>query len=160
VEIRHGFMYLTAKNANNFHGWTFSYPKVKDFYLEATVKTGECSGNDRYGLVFRAPSFDQGYFYGVTCGGRYGFRIWDPDGFQRLLEYQDAAGFKAGSNASNRIGVMARGNKFGFYVNGALLGEATNATFDKAGLFGLFIAASDTPGFTVQVDEVAYWELD
>jgi len=38
------------------------------------------------------------------------------------------------------------------------LGEAVDETYDK-GTFGISIAATDTPGFTVTVTEVLYWEL-
>ena len=160
VEVRDGHLYLTAKNANGFHGWTMSYPKVQNFYLEATLKTGECSGKDRYGLVFRAPSFDKGYFFGVTCDGNFDFRRWDSDGFTGIVDWTKNSSIATGSNQVNRLGVMAKDNKFTFFVNGVQVGEATDDNFKDAGIFGMFIASANTVNFTVEADTIAYWKLE
>jgi hypothetical protein len=160
VEALNGHLYLTAKNANGFHGWTMSIREIQNFYLEATFKTGDCSGKDRYGLVFRSPTtFDKGYFFGVTCDGNFDFRRWDTDGFTVINDYSKSSSISTGSNQVNRLGVMAKGNNFTFYVNGNQVGSATDDTFTDSGTFGMFIASLNTENLTIEADEIAYWKL-
>jgi hypothetical protein len=161
VEAVNGYLVLTAKNANGFRGWTMSYPKVKDFYLEATFKTGNCSGKDHYGLVFRATAeYDAGYFLGITCDGHYNFTTWDKNGSTDITAYTKSTTILSGSNQINRLGVKAKGGNFYFFINGKPAGEATDQTFKDAGPFGMFIGSQKTINFTVEVDEIAYWKIE
>ncbi len=60
---------MTAFNNQGWHSWSLGNRRIANFYLEATIKVGDCSSNDQYGLVFRAPDTSQGYFYVIRCGG-------------------------------------------------------------------------------------------
>jgi hypothetical protein len=143
-------------------GWTVSWPKVKDFYIEMTVTTGDCSGSDRYGIIVRVPeSFESGYMVGFTCDGRYSLRYWDPenDTYVYLIGWTSSDVIKAGSNQTNRIGLWSEGDTLKVYANGKLLGEAEDSTFDEEGRFGPWIGHGDTEDFTVYISEVSYWDL-
>jgi hypothetical protein len=161
VEAINGMLVMTGMKADGFHGWTLTYPRPQDFYLEATVKTGDCSGRDRYGLVLRGSDYTdtKGYFLGFSCDGQYDLRKLDVSQFSDVFTWKPAVGLLAGSNQTNRLGVMLKGNKFSFYANGKLIGEATDNTYMDAGYFGLYIAAVNTPGFNVQMSSIAYWDL-
>lgn len=142
-------------------GWTLTWPKYTNFYIEMTVATGDCSGMDRYGLIVRVPeSFDRGYLIGFTCDGRYSLRIWDPANkkYIDIITWKHSDEINAGSNQTNRVGLMADGDKFTLYANGHLLSNATNSRFDK-GYFGPFVGHTDTNNFTVYIKEIAAWEL-
>ena len=67
---------LTAVRSDSWYGWSLSYIKGTNFYLEGTFKVGDCSGMDNYGLVFRAPDYSNGYFFGISCDGQYSLRQW------------------------------------------------------------------------------------
>jgi len=43
------------------------------------------------------------------------------------------------------------------YANGVKLGEYTDATY-KEGNFGIFINPDQTKEFSVQIDEISYWD--
>ncbi|HEX7555167.1 MAG TPA: hypothetical protein VF338_00980 [Leptolinea sp.] len=150
-----GALALTAKNANGWTGWSMSYPKPKNFYLEATFKTGTCSGADQYGLIFRAPDYKDGYFLGITCDGKYSLRIYTLKG--TLIPWTANPAINAGSNQVNRIGILAQNDRYAFYANGKLLQETKESTFTEAGLFGAFIASANTSNFTVLMDEIDLW---
>ncbi len=160
VEVSGGALVLTAKNANSYYGWTMSYPKPKNFYLEATVKTGSCSSTDRYGLIFRSPDTSKGYFLTVTCDGQYSFRAWDGSEFSDIVAWTKTAAIKTGGGQTNRIGVLAKDKGFTFFVNGVKVGDASDGTYTEGGLFGVCIAAKATAGFNVAVDHIEYWKLD
>lgn len=152
---QNGALSLTAKNPDGWVSWSMSYLKPKNFYLEATMRTEACSGDDRYGLVFRAPDYEDGYFFGFNCDGKYALRIYSQKGY--LIPWTANPAINAGSNQVNRIGVLAQNERYAFYANGRLLQETSESTFTEAGLFGAFIASANTVNFTVNMEEIAFW---
>jgi hypothetical protein len=113
-----------------------------------------------YGLIFRAPNANSGYFYGVTCDGQYNLhaRDFENETDTILLNLNYGSGINAGSNMTNKLAVRAEGTKIGLYANDVLLQEVTDSTY-TSGSFGPFVAANETPGFTVWMEEIALWEL-
>jgi len=156
--------YLSAKSdaINQGFRWYLNYRKPKDAYLEAKFKVESCSGDDQYGLVFRAPSFDQGlaYYYIVTCDGRYDIRRWDQGGSKNLLNFPSSGHINQGSNRENTLGVWFKSDSIRLYMNGSFLQEIQDNSLINDGYFGLFINARQTPGLTVKMDEIAYWLLN
>lgn len=159
VEMKPDELVLTAYKDNSRDVWSMSYPVLSDFYLEITGTSGEaCSGKDRYGPIVRAPDNNQGYLYQVSCDAMYQLRKWDGVEYTDLIKWTPSEYIVPGPNQTHRVGFMADGNNLSVYVNGFLLGEAVDDSYNE-GTFGISIAAADTPGFTVMVSEVLYWEL-
>ena len=146
-------LFLTAKNLDWWDGWMLTRTVLKNFYLEANFKTGKCAGLDRYGLVYR-----QGYLIGLSCDGNYSLKMWN--GVQSIViqDWTPSDFIKKGGDQTNRLRVKAEGNKFSLYVNGNLLGEVSDPSFQQ-GQFGVFVGAMETPNFEVALDQLAYWEL-
>jgi hypothetical protein len=159
VSITPGKIVLKSYDGNGWHGWRMINPKIQNFYLEATIQTQTCSGADLYGLVFRANDKVQGYWFGVTCDGRYNLTSGDIYNEAELIKPKASQLIGSGSNQTNRLGVMAKDNKITLYLNGKVLEEVTNDTYPSAGTFGYFIAGFKTPGFTYESTEIAYWNL-
>ena len=161
ISQSNGSLVLTAVHANGWHGWSLSFTKGTNFYLEGTFKIGGCSGLDRYGLVFRAPDTTQGYFFGVSCDGEYSLRKWISGGssYTDIISWTKSPDILAGSDQVNRLGVKANGNQYSLYVNGKLLGEASDDSFLGEGIFGAYIASVNTPGLTVTVQSMQFWNL-
>lgn len=159
VEIKDNSMVLTSFKAVGWHGWRVSYLKPKNFYLEATIKVSTCSGPDTYGLIFRSPDDTSGYWYGLTCDGQYNLLTFDGTDFKYLIKSKSSADILAGSNQTNRLGVMVQGDKIALYINGKLLEEITDSTYPNAGTYGLWIAGWKTMNFTVACTQFAYWDL-
>jgi hypothetical protein len=161
VTVKSSMLVLTAKKADSFLGWTLSYPRPKDFYLEATITTSDCSGADQYGLVVRASDYDQSksYFLGFSCDGRYELNKWDGGQLDNIIAWKNAAGFKSGGNQTNILGIMLKGDKISIYANGNLLDEVNDSTYANAGYYGLYIASANTDGFNIQLSHIAYWDI-
>jgi hypothetical protein len=143
-------------------GWRLTWPEVKDAYLEATISTATCQSTDEYGLMFRVPDIhdaNEGYLFGFTCDGRYFLRTWDGEAMKTLIGSTADPAIQAGSDKTNRIGVWAEGNKLTLYANGKRLAEVEDDAFSDKGGFGFFIGARKTDKFTVEADEIAYWDL-
>jgi hypothetical protein len=145
---------MTAFNNQGWHSWSLGNRRIANFYLEATIKVGDCSSNDQYGLVFRAPDTSQGYFYVIRCGGTFGLIRWDT--MSQLIDWKPIVPLHSGPNQVNRVGVMAYGTELTFYINGEEVQKINNERYVE-GLFGFFIASYGTYNFNVQVQEVAYW---
>jgi hypothetical protein len=162
VTAENGALLLSGLQANGWLGWSLTYSRQpQNFYVEATFITQDCAGSDRYGLVFRAPNANAGYFFGVTCGGAFDLSAADfeTDTKTDLVQASSNPAIVSGANQTNRLGVLANGETISLYANGKLLQEVNNATFKEKGYFGPFVAANQTAGFTVKMDEIKLWIL-
>ena len=153
-----GGLLLTSKQAIGWHSWSMHYHKITNFYLEGTIKVGSCSGSDLYGLIFRAPDTNQGYFFSLTCDGRAGLRAFNGSEFSKIADFIPVESLLAGSNQINRLGVLTNGNNLSLYANGQKIMDLSDTTFTE-GTFGVFISAVNTPGFQITLDEISYWNL-
>lgn len=156
-----GKLILTGITPNGWLGWSLTFSrKPTDFRLEAVFVPQSCSGSDIYGILFRAPNTSAGYFFGVTCDGRYNLHLRDfeNDVDTVLVNLTNGTGIQTGSNAANRLAVKAVGDKISLYANDTLLQEVTDSTY-TSGNFGAFVAANETPGFTVWMEEISLWDL-
>ncbi len=163
ISFSDGVMFLTGLTTTD--GWRLTWPELTNFYLEMTFQTGNCGANDRYGMIVRVPESrnpNRGYLVGLTCDGKVSLRRWDATVGARgemvnLIPWTAKSAVKSGANQTNRLGLMAIGDRLIIYVNGELAGEVRDDTFTK-GYFGVFVGARDTEKFTIKVDQVRYWE--
>ncbi len=160
TEIKDEKFLYTMYNASLYSDqWTFSWKEIKDFYLEVTATTpSDCSGKDRYGVIFRSPSFNAGYIYYLSCDGSYLLNMWDGATMTALVEWTESSEIEQGSDKSNRLGIMTHDNDISLYVNGKLLVTVEDNSYMNKGLFGFAIAADNTPGFAIAFDDLMYWE--
>jgi hypothetical protein len=161
-QIEQDQMVLIAKKANSYETWSLSWKEIEDCYLEATGKFGpDCSGKDRFGMIFRAPDTSQGYIISISCDGSYRLSKYesDEDEYTVLKGWTSTNISNSGPDATNRLGVRVQGTLIAGYVNGNKVFEVNNDTFGGEGRMGVMVAASSTPGFTVYLTRVAYWEL-
>ncbi len=158
-----GAMQLTGLSTTD--GWRMTFPEETNFYLEAIFQVKDCSGNDRYGVIARVPQLnspDRGYIFGFTCDGRYSLRRWNASigakgEMVNLVEWKASTAVNAGPSQTNRMGLMAIGDRLVLYANGQQLTEVRDSTF-ASGYFGVFVGARETNNFTVRVDQVRVWE--
>ncbi len=161
IRVENGALVMTSKQAAGYHGWRTGGTKVQNAYIEATIRIGECSGQDTYGLVFRSPDYVKGYWFTLTCSGNYAVGYWDGSGYVNIASGSNVDNaILTGSNQVNRVGVMASGNNFGLYVNGKKLADVSDSTFSASGSSGMVIAARSTPNFTIYMDQIAYWNIN
>jgi len=153
---------LLFTGLTSMDGWRLTWPEIEDFYLEAEMNSGDCEGNDHYGLIFRVPdrhAADEGYLFGLTCDGRYWLRLWDGESMTSLVPLTANTIILAGPGKDNRLGVWADGEQLVLYANGQKLEEVEDDALNEKGGFGLFVGARKSESLTVNVDEMAYWNL-
>jgi len=159
--ITDGDLKMTAFNADHWNGWMLTYNQSQDSYIELTATSGTCSGLDQFGIVARSSGTSLGYvgyFFGITCDGRYSLRTWDGEKYTRLVDWTASADILSGSDKTNRLGLKLDGTRIGVYVNGKLLKEVVNDAY-SGGIYGVFVGASSTANFTVTATEFAAWDL-
>jgi hypothetical protein len=160
AEVEDGALLFTG--LTTMDGWRLTWPEIEDFYLEADLNSGDCQGNDHYGLIFRVPerhAADEGYLLGFTCDGRYWLRHWGDEKMTTLIPLTSSTAIVAGAQRNNRMGVMADGNQLTLYANGQKLEEIEDETLAEAGGFGLFVGARKSGSLEIGAQEMAYWEL-
>jgi hypothetical protein len=169
INFKDGFMELKANK--DVAGWRLPMAEgLTDFYAEMTVKTGACKGEDNYGIIFHVPVFnrpDQGYLFTISCDGAYRLTKWNGraagggSGW-RLVDWTASEYIHAGSDQTNRIGIMSKDNQFYLYANGYLLNKdlalKDNDQPWSTGHFGVFASARETKGFTIYIDSMSYWD--
>ncbi len=164
IKFENGQLKLTGLTTTD--GWRLAATEsLGNVYIEATVNTGTCTGTDRYGFIFRVPvahEANKGYLFGVSCDGKFSLREWDATigskgSMTTHVNWTTSDAIQSGSNKTNKIGIMAVGDRLILYINGVLLTEVKDSTF-SAGSFGMFIGARETTDFTISVDEISYWK--
>ena len=156
---------MTFKALSETPGWRIATTEeLSKAYMEATVKMGACSGTDSYGLVVRVPknvNYNQGYFFTITCDGRYSVRLWDglsgENGKSLMLKNLTASALiNKGKDQTNRLGVAAVGDNLTLFINGEKVEVIKNEIY-ASGFFGMFINRDNTKDLTVKVEQVRYW---
>jgi hypothetical protein len=160
-ETKDGYLTLTAKSIPNWHSWYVSSPKLKNAYVEATIQMSNCSGLDRFGLAVRASSDGQQFYYmGITCDGQWGFfRMAENVNINEIKAYQSAEPLNDNMAEPHRVGIWMEDSSFTFYIDGEEVGIASDNTLTNEGFTGFMITFSNTPGFTVKVDKLSYWNV-
>lgn len=155
-----GSLVLTGLTDNGWMGYSLTYSqKPKNFVMEATFTTQACSGSDIYGLIFRAPDDNAGYFFGVTCDGRFNLRgrNFATGAEANAVELIANPAIKSGPNQTNRLRVTTEGSTIGLFINDTLVQEVVDESFTEAGYIGAFVSANETPNFTVNMEEISLW---
>ena len=160
-EIADGQFVMTAKGKAGFSCWEVSWPAVQNYYLETNVIMPEtCQPDDRFGLFIRTPDLESGYLVGLTCDGRVSMTNWTGSDTVVLMDFTTSDAVNVGPGAVNRLGVIANGSTYQVYVNGALIGQAADASYVGNYRFGYFVRAASEEPFTVRFDDMAIWLLD
>ena len=158
--VEDGFFKLISQT--ELYGWRLAWPLLENFYIEYTLQSPNCSGDDSFGIFFRAPRGSdgrygrQGYLYGITCDGRYNLRRWDGKIMHSLIDRTAHDAIQEGPNVVNKLGVMARGANLAFYINGQKVDDVNDSNYLN-GKFGIFVGGTNVENLSVWVDQVRYW---
>jgi len=141
--------------------WSVSDQAGGDVYVEVTARVGECSGEDGYGLAVRVggENFDRGYALEFSCNGSYRLRKFIGNVNPAVLvDWSPSDQIQSGVDATNRMGLLARGDMLYAVANGEIISEASDNEYTY-GFFGLYASAEDIPGLDVVFDDFALWHL-
>jgi hypothetical protein len=159
IVMSDGSMVLTSYPTTGWRGWRLTDKNLSNFYMEGTFITQTCSGKDQYGLVFRSLDYSngEGYYFGVTCDGKYSLVLSDGNRYRTLIDWTSSEKIVSGSNQTNRLGVLADGPSIDLFINGEKVNNTNDSAYLAATKIGAFILALNTAGFTVHLDQLNLW---
>lgn len=156
-KVANGQLEFVSKGTPWWSSWYTTYPEYEDGYFETTFTTPKCVGQDRFGLVIRWTEENEYYYLGVTCDGTWGFSQYTADNKTNdLLAYQSTTALNPPTE-TNRIGILADGDEFEFYINGQKVGTYSDDELDDEGTFGFITRAASTQLFQVLIEKLEYW---
>lgn len=162
------------------YAWYWTHEEGGDFYAETVMINGdECVQWDRGGMLFRGDVVsDTAYFFGVTCDGNYFIAdssnyygdavcyIWDGGSnwdctYPKMTPSEYIA---VGPGAVNRIGIMAQGGEYSFYINGNYVDGFSEWAYlgfvdIPRGPFALFLGTHQRDKSRVHFEEFNVWSL-
>lgn len=161
IEATDGSLVFRSLAVHQGWRWRLTSRMARNLYVEGTFTTVSCAGLDHYGLMFRAPTYDDGvgYYVALSCDGQTYMQYWDGSKSHTLLDWTAAPSALTGKNQTNRLGVMVKEHNFAIYVNGILVKTVGDDELNEKGHFGVFVSALDTPNFTFKLDEIKEWDL-
>ena len=160
-EIKDGKYVMRANGKQGFSCWEQTWPDLLNFYIDVEIEMPQtCDENDRFGVIFRAPSKKAAYLYGITCGGQYTFTSWDGEKTEILLPQVDEDFINTDPGTINRIGVGAVNDHFYFYINGQYINSTRDELFLEEGKIGFYVRAGTEEKFTVRFDNLRVWALE
>ena len=129
-----------------------------DFYLELTVETTLCQGNDQYGVIFWQQSAGDYYRLLFNCAGQVRLELVQGGVMVAVRDWEGVSRIMAGAPATNRIGLYASGGTFQLYVNDTFQYEERVAQ-GRSGELGFFARAVTSSAMTVRISELEIYRV-
>jgi len=149
----------TDHKADGYIWWSTTDQQAGEVYAEVTAVVGACSGKDAAGLSVRVngTSFDQAYALEFSCDGSFRLRRFVSAAAPvAVIDWTASPEITKGPNATNRMGLLAKGSKLYVFANSKLVGQAEDATY-ASGTFGLYSSAVTSTSVSVTFDDFAAW---
>ena len=147
--------YRIVVNTSNADYWSNPGLAFGDVVID--VDAGKISGPDDndYGVLCRYQDINNFYFLIISSDGYYGIGKVE-NGKQQLLDPPQMyhSEYIIPGNGSNHIQAICSGNEIKLSVNGDLLAEATDGTFNT-GDIGLIVGSFDDPGVDIWFDNLS-----
>jgi hypothetical protein len=132
---------------------------LTNFYAEMTITINRCSGDDDYGMLFRAGSEAFAYRFLVNCGGKARVeRVRDSTTFP-LQEWLPSGDAPLGAPGQVRMGVWASGVELRFFLNGRYQFTVIDPIF-KSGTLGVYASAISPDGLNVSFSDLTVKSVD
>lgn len=158
LKPENGVLNLRSKGTPWWNSWFSTRPFFQDGYVEVKFRLSSCQGDDRVGLVLRLTD-NNFYFMGLSCRGSWGFDRYSSANQLTNIRAYEASTALGPVDQWNRLGVLAEGDHFSFYINGVYVGDAQDGTYVQEGRFGFISRAYSATPFLTEADDLGYWAL-
>jgi tetratricopeptide (TPR) repeat protein len=127
---------------------------LDDVYFEANTRYVRGSATYPYGLVLRGDrGVDQTYLFSITADGSYRVAKDVEDKIVPLASWTSDPVIRP--NGTNRLGVLARGSSFEFFINGKSVARVNDTSLSK-GYIGFSVGITD---LEVAFSQVRVWQV-
>ena len=131
----------------------------QNFYLEVTLQTSLCQGEDHIGLIIWQESSDDFYRLLFNCGGQYRFELVQDGLTYGLVNWTGASQVQVGAPATNELGLWVNEGDLRFFLNGAYQ-FTERVAMDRQGLLGLYAKTVISPAMTVKFSNLAIYQVE
>jgi hypothetical protein len=144
---------IDAPNTMQFA--TLREPTFGNFSLEVEATLLDGPSDASYGVLFRLQSPTEFYRFAITGTGLYMIERRNGDGsWSRLSrDWVESPAIYQGHNVTNRLGIIASGANFAFYVNDVLLQQVQDTAYGEGNL-ALDAGSFGQPGVRVAFDNL------
>lgn len=157
--VEDGHLKAVDNLADSYIWWSTTNTQAEDVYAEVTASIGACAGRDSAGMAVRVngSNFDQGYALYFSCDGSFRLRRYITEAApETLIEWTASPEIVKGPNATNRMGLLAKGSNLYVFANGKLVGQTEDTAY-ASGTFGLYASAANSSTVSVTFDDFAAW---
>ena len=133
-------------------------PSAGDFYADATANISLCSGNDQYGMLFRAGSNGNYYRFVLNCNGQERLERVRGGVIYPLLGWLSSNDVSMGAPAQIKLGVWAVGREMRLFLNDRYQFSMNDPVF-SAGTFGFFAYASGKSPVTISFSDLSVYSV-
>lgn len=152
-----GAYHITVVPENYWDGTTAPNLNLSDLAVEVEA-TKEAGPDDNvYGVWIRNQAYGSLYGFLISSDGYFEFAKKENDTWVAPSNWTKSSAIKTG-NETNRIRVMAKGDKFDFYDNDVLLGSYVDSSF-KRGELGMWVGSQSEGNVTIGFDNFKVWAL-
>ncbi len=139
-QIANGNYTWDATAHKPFIGWvTASTKAVNDFYLSVEIKQTSGPDSADSGVIFRADTDSNFYYFGINDQGQYALYLYFQD-WSTLIEWTQSELIQPGE--ANRITVLGEGSHFILLINDQYLTDITDDSI-KSGTAALAIELAE-----------------
>jgi len=131
---------LSVRQANAFYTALSPVKEFTDGYLEAVVQAVLCTDDDEFGLMFRVDPSGGHYRFTLTCKGEARVTRVSEGSEVAVVPKTITNALLPGLLVDNRLGVIAEGDRFRFFINGEEVFNARDLGLRWGGL-GLIVRA-------------------
>jgi len=127
-----------------------------NFYLEVTAQTSLCSGEDQYGILFRAASQVDFYRFALSCNGQTRLDRLVGGTASSPQPWMFTSAVPSAPSSTVRLAVWAVGREMRFFINDQFQFEISDPMIPSGGI-GVFARAAGDTAVTVNfLDLVVY----
>lgn len=132
---------------------------AENLYAEVDVAVSACPASGGYGLLFRQSTGGNYYALVINCSGRYSLlvRLGGTLAQQPVASGTLPAGIDA-TTGSHVVGVATQGDNISLYLDGQLIGQATDTRLDS-GDVALYAFTESDSLIQVAFDNLEVWAV-
>ncbi len=127
---------------------------LDDGFYEVSARYVSGPTNYGYGLVLRGDSgMDHGYLFSISADGSFRIAKNVTDTVVSLVRWTNDPVIQV--KDVNRLGVLARGSSFEFFINGKSVARVSDSSFTQ-GYIGLYVGTAD---LAIAFTQVRVWQI-
>lgn len=149
-----------AYTMNEGFVWALNEQPHEDVFLQVEAVPLTIHFGNAYGIMCRADVANNGdgYYFMINANGYYSIRMGQGNDVLPLVDWTPSDLIHSEID-QNTIGAVCIDNQLAMYVNGELLSEVTDSSYES-GLTGIAIAAAPHSDVDVAFDNLMIYQVD